>query len=51
MTGFQLTIFEIQTNQGCLKGAGCSARQNAGGNYFIGPKTTPPDPVLTLNLT
>ena len=25
------------------------ARQHTGGTYFLGPKMTPPDPVLTLN--
>ena len=34
-----------------LTTAGCSARQNTGENYFVDPKTTPPDPALTLNLT
>ena len=32
-------------------GAGCSARQVTGGNYFVGPKMTPPDPVVPLNWT
>ena len=44
----QLAIFDIQANPGCSKDVGCSARQNTSGNYFVGPKMTPPDPVLTL---
>ena len=46
--GLQLAIFDIQAHQGCSKDEGCSARQNTSGNYFVGPKMTPPDPVLTL---
>ena len=51
MTCLQPAIFEIQTNRGPLKFVEESARQNTGGKYFMGPKTTPPDPALTLNLT
>ena len=40
-TGFQLAIFEIQTNRGCLKGA----------KYFVCPITNRPDQFLTLNWT
>ena len=43
--------FSIQANRGCSKGAGCSARQNTGRNDFVGPKITPPDPVLPFNWT
>ena len=50
-TGLQPAIFDIQANRRCSKGVGCSARQNTCGNYFVGPKMTPPDPVLTLNLS
>ena len=31
----QLAIFEIQADRGCSKGAGCSDRQNTGGNYVF----------------
>ena len=46
-----MVFIEIQANRGCLKGAGWSARQNTGRTYFVGPKMTTPDPVLTLNWT
>ena len=47
----QLAIFEIQANRGRSRCVEWSARQNTGEKYFIGPKMTPPDPALTLNLT
>ena len=51
LTSIQLAIFEIQANLGCLDGAGCSVRQNSGGDYLVGPKMTCPDLVLSLNWT
>ena len=48
--GLRFAIFEIQANRGCSKGAGCSGGQNIGGNYFVGPKMTRPDPVVSYKL-
>ena len=45
----QFAIFEIQANRGFSKGAQCSGGQNTGGNYFVGPKITLSDPVVSLN--
>ena len=45
----QFANFEIQAIRGCSKGAQCSGGQNTGRNYFVGPKMTRPDPVISSN--
>ena len=47
---FSSPFFEIQANRGRSWCVEWSVRQNTGGKYFIGPKTTPPDQALTSNL-